>query len=54
MKEQINNALTFLKEQDIDACITGSVMLDYFEGQDIDVFCYSESSMTKLLYTLYI
>lgn len=53
MKEQINKAIEWLKEQDIDGCITGSALLDYFEGQDIDLFVYNESSFTKLLYSMY-
>lgn len=53
MKDQINNVVSWIKEQDIDGCITGSCLLDYFEGQDVDVFCYSEASFTKLLYSMY-
>ena len=41
MKEQINSAIEWIKTQDIEGCITGSCLLEYFEGQDIDVFCYS-------------
>lgn len=50
MKEHIDNAVKLIKEQDIDGCITGSVMLDYFDGQDIDVFTYTKSSFTELLF----
>lgn len=53
MKEQINNAVEWLKLQNVDGCITGSCLLDYFEGQDVDVFVYNESSFTKLLYSMY-
>lgn len=56
MKEQFENALTYLKSlEDIEACITGSAMLGYMEGQkqDIDIFCYNQASFTKLLYTLH-
>lgn len=53
MKEQINNCIELLKKQDIEGCITGSCLLDYFEGQDIDLFTYSKSSFTKLLYYMY-
>ncbi len=53
MKEIINNAVDWIKSQDIRACITGSVLLDYFEGQDIDVFTYDEASFTKLLYSMH-
>ena len=56
MEQQFNNALEYLKTlEDIEACITGSAMLGYMEGQkqDIDVFCFNEASFTKLLYTLH-
>lgn len=53
MKEQINNAIELLKKQDIDGCITGSCLLDYFEGQDIDLFVYNKSSFNKLLFFMY-
>lgn len=53
MKEQINNAIEWLKKQDVDACITGSALLGYFEGQDVDVFCYSEASFTELYYAMF-
>jgi len=52
MKEQQEKAIAYLKTLDIDGCMTGSCLLGYFEGSDIDVFCYSEASFTKLLYTL--
>ena len=53
MKEQIDKAIEFLKEQDVDGCITGSCLLEYFEGQDVDLFLYSEKSFTKLFYAMY-
>lgn len=53
MKEQINNCIELLKKTDIEGCITGSCLLDYFEGQDIDLFTYSKSSFTKLLFYMY-
>jgi hypothetical protein len=53
MKEQIENAVNMLKQQDVDGCITGSCLLDYFEGQDVDLFCYNESSFNKLLFFCY-
>lgn len=52
MKEQINNLVEYIKTINIKGCITGSCMLDYFENQDVDVFCYNEKSFTKLYYTL--
>jgi hypothetical protein len=53
MREQIKDAMNILKNQDIDGCITGSALLEYFPGQDIDVFVYNESSFTALLYFMH-
>lgn len=54
MKEQINNAITWLKEQPIKGCITGSCLLDqYWEGMDVDIFIYDEKSFTKLLFAMH-
>lgn len=49
MKKQIENAIELIKKQKFDGCITGSCLLDYFEGQDIDIFCYNENSFTKII-----
>jgi len=53
MKEQINNCIKLLKQQDVNGCITGSVLLDYFEGADIDLFVYDKSSFNKLLFFMH-
>jgi len=53
MKEQILNAIEIIKKQDINGCITGSCLLDYFEGQDIDIFVYDKSSFNKLLFFMH-
>jgi len=53
MKEQINNAIKWVKEQPIRGCITGSCLLDYFPDQDIDVFTYDEKSFKKILFAMY-
>jgi hypothetical protein len=53
MKEQINSAIEILKEQKINGCITGSALLEYFEGQDIDLFVYDKSSFNKLLFFMH-
>jgi hypothetical protein len=53
MQQQIENAIIYLKQQDVDGCITGSCLLDYFEGQDVDVFLYNEKAFTKLFYAMY-
>lgn len=50
MKKQIENAIEIVKQRDINACITGSCLLDYFEGQDVDVFVYDEKSLSAILY----
>ncbi len=53
MKEQIENAITWIKMQPINGCITGSCLLEYFEGQDIDVFVYDEKSFNKILFAMH-
>lgn len=53
MKEQIDNAIAWIKEQPIKGCITGSCLLDYFENQDVDIFVYDEKSFNKLLFAMH-
>lgn len=54
MREIIQEAVSWLKDQDtFKGCLTGSHLLDYFPGQDIDVFAYSEADFTKMLYAMY-
>lgn len=53
MKKQIKSVIQLLKKQNIDGCITGSCLLDYFKGQDVDVFVYNKSSFNKLLFFMY-
>lgn len=53
MKEQIDLAVKWIKKQPIKGCITGSCLLDYFEGQDIDIFTYDEKSFTKMLFAMH-
>lgn len=53
MEKQIQNAIAFIKTLDVSGCITGSCLLDYFEGQDVDVFAYNEKSFTQLLFALH-
>jgi hypothetical protein len=53
MKEQIAASIEWIKEQPINGCITGSCLLDYFEGQDVDVFVYDEKSFIKILFAMY-
>lgn len=53
MKEQIDNAVSWLKEQNVRGCITGSVFLDYFENQDVDVFLYDEKAFAELYFAMY-
>ncbi len=53
MKKIIDSAISWISEQEVDGCITGSCLLDYYEGQDIDVFVYSEASFTKMLYCMH-
>lgn len=53
MKEIVEEAINWVKSQDVQGCITGSALLDYFEGQDIDVFTYNEAAFTKLIYSMH-
>lgn len=53
MKKQIQAAIEFIKTLDVSGCITGSCLLEYFEGQDVDVFAYNEKSFTQLLFALH-
>lgn len=53
MKEQVDLAIEWIKEQPIKGCITGSCLLDYFEGQDIDIFTYDEKSFVKMLFAMH-
>ena len=52
MKIQTQNALDWCMKQEVAACITGSCLLDYFEGQDIDIFAYSIPAFNKLLFAM--
>lgn len=52
MKKHIDYIVEYLKNQPIKGCITGSCLLGYFEGQDIDLFVYDEKSFTKILFNL--
>lgn len=52
MKEQIEQLKEWIKEQPVRGCITGSSMVEYFEGQDVDVFLYDKSSFTEMFYIL--
>lgn len=55
MQQQMENAIAFLKEQDIKGCITGSCLLGYFpeSHQDIDLFVYDEKSFNKILFAMH-
>ena len=55
MQKQMENAIAFLKEQDIKGCITGSCLLGYFpeSHQDIDLFVYDEKSFNKILFAMH-
>ena len=53
MQKQIEEAIKWIKSQNVRGCITGSCLLDYFEGQDIDVFLYDEKAFTELYYAMY-
>lgn len=49
----MNNAINWLKEQKLKGAITGSCLLEYFEGADVDWFAYGEESFTQMFYAMY-
>ena len=54
MKDQVEKAKNWIKDQsDIRGCITGSTMLEYFDGADIDIFVYDEKSFAGLFYAMH-
>lgn len=53
MKEHIDYVVEYLKKQPIKGCITGSCLLGYFDGQDVDLFVYDEKSFNKILFNLH-
>lgn len=53
MRKQIEDSIEWIKTQPIKGCITGSCLLDYFEGQDVDIFVYDEKSFNKLLFAMH-
>ena len=53
MKEHIDYIVEYLKNQPIKGCITGSALLGYFDGQDVDLFVYDEKSFNKILFNLH-
>ena len=55
MKQNIENAIEWIKEQNIKGCITGSSLLGIFNDgkQDVDVFLYNKASFTELFYAMY-
>lgn len=54
MKEQQLKLIEYLKNLEVDGCITGSALLgQYFPGADVDFFCYSDKAFIKMFYQLY-
>lgn len=59
MRKQIDNAINWFKEakilgKPINGCITGSSLLgEYWEGMDIDVFVYTPQEFINILWKLY-
>lgn len=49
----MNNAIKWLKDQEIKGIITGSCTLDYFEGADVDFFAYNKSAFTEIFYAMW-
>lgn len=53
MEENQKQAIQWIKDQKIRGCLTGSCLLNYFEGSDVDFFAYSEASFTQMFYAMY-
>lgn len=51
MKEQIEDVKGILRKlPHVGGCITGSSMIGYWEGQDVDLFTYSKESFLEVMY----
>lgn len=57
MLDNINNAVSWIKDQRLPGCITGSALLGFFPDekhvQDVDFFAYTEQSFTQIYYAMY-
>lgn len=53
MEEQIKEVIELIKKMPVDGCISGSCLLEYFEGSDIDVFVYDHKSFDYLIHAFY-
>jgi hypothetical protein len=53
MEENQKQAIQWIKDQRIKGALTGSCLLGYFEGSDVDFFAYSEASFTQMFYAMY-
>ena len=53
MEENQKLAIQWIKDQKIKGCLTGSCLLGYFEGSDVDFFAYSEAAFTQMFYAMY-
>jgi hypothetical protein len=54
MKEQIDSAIELIKKMPVKGCITGSSLLgEYWEGMDVDIFVYDEKSFNKILFAMH-
>jgi len=54
MRKQLDDATTWLKNlKHVRGCITGSSLLgEYWDGMDVDLFVYDEQSLNKVLFEL--
>lgn len=53
MEENQKQAIQWIKDQKIKGALTGSCLLGYFEGSDVDFFAYSEAAFTQIFYAMY-
>lgn len=53
MEENQKRVIQWIKDQRIKGCLTGSCLLGYYEGSDVDFFAYSEAAFTQMFYAMY-
>lgn len=53
MEENQKQVIQWIKDQKIRGCLTGSCLLEYFEGSDVDFFAYNEAAFTQMFYAMY-
>jgi len=53
MEKLTQEAVNWVKNLNVSGCLSGSCLLNYFEGQDVDLFCYTEKAYAEVLWAMY-